>query len=75
MCVDKAARPIFDSVFLLIAWNLWKHQNGIIFQTWTSLDVARAQGDTLREIEDWVQVSFLTLSVPSGAWSHANGAM
>jgi hypothetical protein len=50
--MDKASRPIFDSVFLLIAWNTWKHRNGIVFVSGTSPDVARAKEESLREAHD-----------------------
>jgi hypothetical protein len=54
LVLDIASRPIFDSVFLLIAWNTWKHRNGIVFVSGASPDVARAKEDSLREAHDWM---------------------
>ena len=41
--LDSSARPIFDSMFLLVAWNLWKERNSVTFGRAAATDVtARA---------------------------------
>lgn len=51
--IERDARPMFDSMFLLLAWNVWKHRNGIVFQRWPSPDLTRLRSDTIREAQEW----------------------
>lgn len=71
MRVDHAARPTFDSMFLLLAWNVWKHRNDIVFQRWPSPSLTRLR----REAEDWLQAGYLSVGVPSSIWSQLSTPM
>jgi len=72
--LDSSARPIFDSMFLLVAWNLWKERNSVTFGRAAATDVTALRQAVARE-EDWVTAGFTSLAVPSAAWSPQPGPM
>ena len=50
--LDSSARPIFDSMFLLVAWNLWKKRNSMTFGRAATTDVTALWQAVAREAED-----------------------
>ena len=67
--VDKESRPSADSIFLLVAWNLWKHRNDLVFGRRAAPDLISLCVDTTREAEDWAQAGYSSLFEVSQAWS------
>jgi hypothetical protein len=66
--IDKASRPLFDSLLLLTVWCLWKERNVRVFHNTLSSahDVASA---VTREAEDWATAGFTPVAVLQALWS------
>jgi hypothetical protein len=56
-------------IFLLIAWNLWKHRNDLVFGRHASPDLDRLRDNTIREAEEWAQAGYSSLAAVLQAWS------
>lgn len=67
--IDKASRPTADSLILLVAWNLRKHRNGVVFCRYAAPDLTRVRNDIVQEAEEWVEAGYLTLGGVSASWS------
>ena len=70
--LEGASRAVFDTVFLLIAWNTWKHRNRIVFEPGTSPNLVQAKADSMREAVDWKEAGYFGPQEQAFPWSHAN---
>lgn len=67
--VHPDATPIFDTMFLLIAWSMWKERNNTTFRrvpVRSTVEIARS---VLAEAEDWVAAGFKTIAALLPVWS------
>jgi hypothetical protein len=63
---------MFDSIFLLVSWIVWKERNEITFGRGVPRSTTQLFMAVAAEAEDWVSAGFLSLAVPSALWSPQN---
>jgi hypothetical protein len=59
--IDKASRPLFDSLLLLISWLLWKERNTKVFGR-TSSSAHDVVAAITTEGEEWAAAGFAPLT-------------
>lgn len=72
--IDKASRPIFDSLLLLVAWCLWKERNARTFDKPPSM-VPEVVAAIVREGADWAAAGYAPMDALAIAWSQNSFAM
>jgi len=65
----------FDCLFMLIAWNIWKHRNGLVFESWPRPCLERLKRDTVAEADQWLQAGYRALGPLCAAWSRDSAVM
>ena len=63
--LDSSARPMFDSIFLLLSWIVWKKRNEITFSRGLPRSTTQQFMVVEAEAEDWVSIGYQSFAVPS----------
>lgn len=66
--IDKASRPIFDSLLLLVSWSLWKQRNARVFRGAARSEL-QVLDDILEEGEAWALAGYAPLAALSSLLS------
>jgi len=72
--VDKASRPLFDSLLLLVAWSIWKERNARVFGR-APAPASAVAASAFAEGEEWALAGFAPLAALYAIWSQNNVAM
>lgn len=72
--IDSTARPAFDTLMLLVCWNIWKERNNRTFarSALGSLDLFRA---VVAEADVWVAAGYRSIAAACALWSQNLGVM
>jgi hypothetical protein len=66
---------MFDSIFLLLSWIVWKERNEITFGRGLPRSTTQLFMAVAVEAEDWVSAGYQSLAVPSALWSLENAVL
>lgn len=66
--IDKAFRPAFDTMTLLLAWIVWKERNARTFQR-QAATLAQLRLKVVAEADAWVKAGFRSLAIAIPFWS------
>lgn len=66
--LDRASRPLFDSLMLLIAWVIWKERNGRVFGR-SACSVAQVRRAAISEGEESALAGYGPLAALHLIWS------
>jgi hypothetical protein len=73
--IDSAAQPFFHSMFLLVAWTLWKERNSVTFECSLVSDATDICKAVAMDASDWALVGFHLISMSASAWSQFLGSL
>ena len=72
---DSAAQPFFDSMFLLVAWILWKERNSVAFERSVVSDAFGIYKAVAAAADEWALAGFDSTSLSATTWSQFFGPM
>jgi hypothetical protein len=67
--LERAARPSFDSLVLLISWIIWKERNDRTFAR-SAAGASELRLRTIQEADYWLRAGFHSLVFFIVTWSH-----
>jgi hypothetical protein len=66
--LTSEGRPTFDTLFMLVAWTLWKERNNRAFHR-ASASLQQIVDAARREADDWIEAGYSTIAELPNLWS------
>ena len=67
--LDPTAQPFFDSMFLLVAWILWKERNSVTSEHSMASDAIGICKAVAATADEWALAGFDSISPSATTWS------